>query len=117
MIKIGETIYNILSTDTDVTALVGNKIYPIVADVNTSFPFIVYRKSSYTPSYTKDGISSKSATVEIVIASNTYNLGADIAEKVFKAISAADKKFRLVTNSDDYSEDTFIQYLTFNIEK
>ncbi|WP_019539802.1 DUF3168 domain-containing protein [Proteiniphilum acetatigenes] len=59
MIQIGKTIYNLLSSDTDVTDVVDDKIYPLVADINTTFPFIVYRKNSYNPDYTKDGISRK----------------------------------------------------------
>ena len=117
MIKIGETVYSILSTDAEVTGIVGNKIYPIVADVGTTFPFIVYKKGSYIPTYTKDGISNKRATVEIIIASDKYNISVDLAEKVFNAISAKDRKFRLAINTEDYIEDTFIQTLTYNIEK
>lgn len=117
MIKIGETVYNILSTDIEVTNVVGNKIFPLVADTNTTFPFIIYRKNSYVPEYTKDGISKKSATVEIVIASDKYNIGVDLADKVFKAISAKDRKFRLQNNTEDFIEDTFIQTLIYNIEK
>jgi hypothetical protein len=117
MIKIGETIYNILSNDIDVTEIVGNKIYPLVADVGTTFPFIVYKKSSYVPEYTKDGISKKNAIVEITIASDNYKQGVDIADKVFKAITTADTKFRLENNTEDWLEDTFIQNLIFNIQK
>lgn len=117
MIKIGQTINNILSNDANVTQIVGNKIYPMVADTGTTFPFIVYKKSSYTPIYTKDGISNKSATVEIIIAAEDYETSVNLADIVFIAISAKDRKFRLVSNTEDYIEDTFIQNLIFNIEK
>ena len=117
MIKIGETVYNILSNDEAVTDLVGNKIFPLVADINTTFPFIVYKKTFYTPEYTKDGISKKTSQIEIIIASDKYNISVDLADKVFKAISAKDRKFRLQNNTEDFIEDTFIQNLIYNIEK
>lgn len=101
MIKIGETVYNILSTDTDVTAIVGTKIFPLVADIGTTFPFIVYKKNSYVPEYSKDGITKKSAVVEIIIASDKYIESVELADKVFKAISAKNKNFRLITNTED----------------
>lgn len=101
MIKIGETIYNILSNDIEITTKVGSNIYPLVADVGTTFPFIVYKKNSYVPEYTKDGISKKRSTVEIIVASNDYTESVDLADKVFQAISTSDRKFRLETNTED----------------
>lgn len=116
MIQIGKTIYNLLSSDADVTGIVGDRIYPLIADVSTTFPFIVYRKNNYQPEYTKDGISSKWATIEIVIASDKYNEGVELAEKAFQAISK-NRYFRLENNTEDFIEDTFIQNLIFNIRK
>lgn len=116
MIKIGKEVYNLLSTHTELTDLVGDKIYPLISDVYTTFPFVVFRKDNYTPTYTKDGISSKSARIEIIIASDKYDKGLDVADAVFNAISK-NRKFRLEVNTEDYIEDTFIQNLIFNIEK
>ena len=49
--KIGSEIRDILSS-----ALGDNvkkKIFPLVAPANTTFPFIVYRRSGYTPNSNK----------------------------------------------------------------
>lgn len=116
MIRLGETIYNILSNDESVTDIVGAKIYPMVADVSTTFPFIVYRKASYTPTYTKDGITSKDGVFEIVIASDRYNQSVELADRVNNAFTAY-RNIRLNSNSEDYIENTFIQTLTYNIYK
>lgn len=116
MIKIGKEVYNLLSTHKELTDLVGNKIYPLISDISTTFPFVVFRKDNYTPTYTKDGISSKSARIEIIVASDKYDNSVDVAEEVLNAISK-NRKYRLEVNTEDYIEDTFIQNLIFNIEK
>ena len=43
-LQVGKAIYNLLSNDANVTGRVQNKIYPLIADTGTTFPFIVYRR-------------------------------------------------------------------------
>ena len=50
---IGVAIYNILKNDTDVSALVGTKIYPIQVKEGDSVPYITYQVISNIPSGTK----------------------------------------------------------------
>ena len=45
-LQVGKAIYNILSNDAKVIDGVGHKIYPLIADTGTTFPFIVYRRTS-----------------------------------------------------------------------
>ena len=40
--EIGKAIFNILSNDSDVLALVESRIFPNVAPQTTEFPFIIY---------------------------------------------------------------------------
>lgn len=44
-LQVGKAIYNILSNDAKVIDGVGHKIYPLIADTGTTFPFIVYRRT------------------------------------------------------------------------
>lgn len=53
-LEIGRIIKNILSQDEELSRQVGSKIFPLVADKGTSFPFIVYRRDGLTPSSNKD---------------------------------------------------------------
>ena len=54
---IGVAIYDILKNDTDVSALVGTKIYPIQAKENISAPYITYQEISNIPSPSKGSVS------------------------------------------------------------
>ena len=53
-LQIGKAIYDILSNDSDVVDRVQNKIYPLIADVDTTFPFIVYKRTGIAPADSKD---------------------------------------------------------------
>lgn len=100
-------------------------VYPLVADEGTTFPFVVYRRSGLVPASTKDRYSYKeSASVEIIVASNTYPDSISLAVQVKDKMQKAKGDFNginigevsLINADEDYIENTFIQKLKFNIE-
>lgn len=52
-LKIGKEIYSLLNGNEELTKLVGNKIYPIIVEKETTFPFIVYKKTNLTQNILK----------------------------------------------------------------
>lgn len=121
-LQIGKAIYHILSNDTDVVDRVQNKIYPLIADVDITFPFIIYKRTGITPADSKDRfIYSEDVYVDIVIASDKYNESIEIADLVRTALLKGGydgiKDIDLTDADEDYIEDTFIQNLTFKIKK
>jgi hypothetical protein len=54
---IGKAIYSLLSNDTDVSALVGTRIYSSLAIEDVTYPYIVYEMTSRDFNDTKDGKS------------------------------------------------------------
>ena len=124
-LQVGKAIYNILSNDAKIIDSVEHKIYPLIADTGTTFPFIVYRRTGIEPSDSKDRfIYSENTYVEVVIASDKYNESIEIADLVkddlqgkkgnYSGINIHD--IRMTNADEDYIEDTFIQNLTFNIK-
>ena len=53
-LELGRVVKSILLQDEEISRQVGSKIFPLVADKGTSFPFIVYRRDGLTPSTNKD---------------------------------------------------------------
>ena len=116
-LEIGKAIYKVLEGTT--------KVYPLVADMGASYPFIVYRRSGLSHANTKDRFNYQElATVEVVVAAASYTESIQIAKQVlgrmehtrglYEGISISEIK--LVGAEEDYIEDAFIQKLTFNIE-
>lgn len=118
-LNIGKAIYTILQTSIDID----KKIYPLIADEGTTFPFIIYKRTGLTPESTKDN-TNENVSVEINIASSNYLESIDLAIKVRKALEHKKGTYSDIAIEDividdateDYIEDTFIQTLTFKIE-
>lgn len=116
-LEIGKAIYKVLEGTTEV--------YPLVADKETNYPFIVYRRSGLTHANTKDRFNYQElATVEVAVAGSTYQQALQIAKQVlgrmehtrglYNEISI--NEIKLVGAEEDYIEDAFIQKLTFEVE-
>lgn len=121
-LQVGKVIYNILSNDTGILNKVNNKIYPLIADVDTTFPFIVYRRTKVVPADSKDRfVYNEDIYVEVIIASDKYNEGVEIADLVRDSLQKGNyegiKDIQLSDADEEYKEDTFIQNLTFKIKK
>ena len=76
-LQIGKAIYAILANNKI------QKVYPLVADEGTTFPFIVYRRTGLKPASTKDRYNYKEmASMEIIVASDNYSESIQLAEQV-----------------------------------
>ena len=100
------------------------KVYPLVADEGTTYPFVVYRRSGLTPASTKDRYSYKeSATVEVIVASNSYPDSIALAEQVKAKMEGTRGTYSginigeitLMNADEDFIEDAFLQRMNFNI--
>ena len=123
-LQIGKAIYEMLHSDTAIMAKLQDKIFPLISEHNTTFPFIVYKRTGIVPAYTKDRYTAnESVTIDIIIASDKYNETIEIADLV--RLSLEGKKglysgiqiedVRLLSADEDFIEDTYIQTITFNI--
>ena len=120
-ISIGKVIKTLLVDGLSRTSI-KNKIYPLIADETTTFPFIVYRRSSIIPESDKD-YSNDSAYIQIMIAANNYAESVELAEQV--RTSLVHKKgiiqtipvedISLVDGSEEFIDNTFVQNLIFKI--
>lgn len=63
-ILIGKLIFKQLSSNEDLATLVGaKKIFPLVANNDTTYPFIVYARTSLSVEYCKSGIVENTAEI------------------------------------------------------
>lgn len=86
-LQIGKAIFEILHSNAEIREKLEDRIYPLVADTNAKFPFIAYKRTGIVPTYVKERFSvSDATTVDIVIASTTYNSTVEIADLVRYAL-------------------------------
>ena len=71
---IGKLIYNRLSTDNDILAYVGTKIYPDIVPQNVQYPFVVYTIVNSLPVDFKDGQSNlEEITLQVDVYTQNYD--------------------------------------------
>jgi archaellin len=81
---IGKAIYNILTTNAAVSALVSTRVYPNVNfNSKTQYPYIVFQNTDDDPHDTKSGVSSlNTASILVKCFSNNALAVEELAEKV-----------------------------------
>ncbi|MBF1400188.1 tail completion protein gp17 [Prevotella histicola] len=124
-LELGRVIISILQQDKELRKQVGSKIFPLVADKGTSFPFIVYRRDSLTPSSNKDRlVYDTQVRMSMIIASSDYMQGLDICSKVIDVLLSSQGRtiggleitdLELQDTSEEYREDTFLQLLSITV--
>jgi hypothetical protein len=71
-LNIGKYIYSVLKF-TDV------EVYPLVADNDAKLPFIVYKRVNLESSGSKDGYYEDKVTMEVVVVTDKYYRGIELA--------------------------------------
>lgn len=114
--SVGKEINRLLN-ESNVLGISG-KIFPLVANPNTTFPFMVYRRIGYQPASNKDYIG-EIVTMELNIASEGYQEGVDIADSVATILQGAEteiiEKIELANVTEMYLQNTYIQNLQIRI--
>lgn len=76
---IPKLVYNFLKTNNKLNEYIGGRIFPLVADLGTEFPYVAYSRTYITPIYTKDYYTEDSVGIEIVVAAQDYLESLEIA--------------------------------------
>tara|TARA_R110000822_G_scaffold143489_2_gene281804 strand:- start:76 stop:465 length:390 start_codon:yes stop_codon:yes gene_type:complete len=80
---IGKLIYSRLSTDGDILAYVGSKIYPDIVPQNVQYPFVVYTIVNSLPVDFKDGQSNlEEITLQIDVYTQNYDDTQDLSNLI-----------------------------------
>lgn len=116
-ISTNKYIYNILSNDEIIKGYVSNKIYPLVAEESTTFPFIIFRKNNIQTEYTKDGRTFDIVDFSVTVVANDYITTVDVSERVRELIELYRndyfKQIHLTNVTEDYIDNAYIQELQF----
>jgi len=95
------------------------KVFPLIADEGTTFPFIVYRRSGYSPRNDKDYMGEM-LNVNLILAHTKYAESLRIANElsdVLQTYSDEDiEEIRVMNLSEDWSMDTYIQHIDVLIQ-
>lgn len=114
--EIGKEIKELISQSND---LINGRVFPIVANEGTQFPFVVYRRNGYRPASNKDYLNEV-VNLEVTVLSSKYeesiNIANDIASSLLNRETQDIENIEISNLTEDYSEDTFIQRINLDIE-
>ena len=117
-ISANKHIYQLLITDSGLTEMVGDKIYPLVAEETVSYPFVIFTKENAGGNYTKDFLTYDTVTISVAIAANNYFETVNIAERVRAILENYKDSYFLSVLLDnvteEFIEDAYIQQLQFS---
>ena len=118
----GKYIRKFLVENEELSAIIDTKkIFPLIANADTTFPFIVYSRNNIVPTYTKDYLTDNALTFTIIVVSDEYVQSLELANAVRhslegyrytdEVISIAPIKLQSIT--EETIEDAYIQRMTF----
>ena len=116
-ISVIKHIFRILSSDKTLNEMVGNKIFPIIAENDITFPFILVTRTSITPITFKTGVAVDKVTFQVVIEDVDYFRTVNIAEKVRELLELIHsdyfKRIEFSNCNEDFINDAYRQTLQF----
>lgn len=118
--KVTKEIRAILLSDPAITSIIGDRIFPIVADKNTEGDFIIYQREKYSKKRTKMGVYQQECLVYVNAVSEDYDRSQELAELINESLEGVftdpDMDIKLEDSSEDYEAGKYIQILLFSIE-
>ena len=124
-IKLTKYIRKFLLDNKELMKLVSpTSIFPIVAQANTKYPYIVMQRTGIRASYSKAGITEDNVTLEIIAISNDYSQSIDIAQLIRETIDG--KRYRsdeieiddieVESITEEFVDNAYLQRLVFSMK-
>ena len=122
---IGKYIYKLLSEEEGLSGLVTpKKIFPLIANADTTYPFVVYFRTGLSVQYCKDGLVEDTVEMQIIAVSDNYVESLEVANQIRKTLELRRYKdddiqireCKLTSVYEEYMEDAFIQRMNFTIK-
>lgn len=125
--SVGNIVREILMQDQDVNALVGDKIFPLIAQENVEGDFIIYHRAQYSKQSTKMGVYEDECKLALTVVSDNYDSAIAIAAALDNALFGQHTwtndngdtfkvNISLDDSTEDFDDNKYIEVLIFNIK-
>lgn len=127
-LKAGTYLRTILLQNADFMSVIsGDKIFPIIAPSETTYPIITYTRDNIYPQYTKSapcgGWSNSVQVTYKIYTGNDHDSGENIANELRNALEWVSYKdndikihpIELISATEYFNDDSYCQQLTFNV--
>jgi hypothetical protein len=118
--KITTKVRAALLAKSEITDIVGDRIFPVVAHKDTKGDFIIYQRDEYSKDYTKMGISGQTCRVYVNAISEDYDRSQELAYQINESLEGIhtdlNMDVKLVDSTEDFEDNKYIQVLLFDIK-
>lgn len=112
MIQVSQLLFSLLSSYTELTTVVSNRIYPVLAPENAVFPFVVYGFGE-VPTETKDA-SGYMVNVAVWFEQNKVTEALQMADDLKVLIE--DHDFEFINTNVNFDADNLKIYSEINFK-
>lgn len=119
-ISYSKEVYKTLSESEDLVNIVQDKIFPIVAETDTSYPYLIFKKETVPSTVTKTCIACDNVNYYFTAVAKNYFETCDILEIVRKLFEGRHDEqildMELNSISEDYIDGAYIQTIVFTAQ-
>lgn len=124
ILSISEHIYKVLAASSALTALVGDRIYPLGTKFEVAFPFVIYERDAVDVVYDKASRRTAYVDVSVYAAAETYTESLAIAEIISDELDKKEAEYtgfsvvdaHIASATEDFVENTFVQRINFRFQ-
>lgn len=116
----GSYLRELILSDEDIQNRIGDKMFPLIAPEKTTFPFVIYQRSSTYGEYNKDFLTDYIVNIDVIVFSSKYADVIELAGLINKCIqekwNTTRTKPHLVGSADNFDYDTYYTVLSYEIK-
>ena len=110
-------IREILLADPSIVEVLGDKIFPLIADEGTDGDYVTLQRDGFVQVVTKMGIARRDPYVYVCVVSADSQRSQDIAKLISEAVEGEfadpDMEIRLEDDTEEYEAGKYIQVMKF----
>lgn len=121
---VGNDVRDILLSNPDLMAVVGNDIYPVVAPEGTDGLFILYQRDKYKKTYSKMGLTEEECHLILTIVADDYDAAIAVADMVDQTLTGSHTNsetgcsydISLYDSTEGFEDNKYFEQLVFSIK-
>ena len=125
-LKTGQYMVEVLNDNQELISILGEgKIFPLVANNDTLYPFVIYERVAVSTVYTKEIGHDNTVQINFRVYSDQYDQSLDIANMIRNILERKTINFpdnikindiRLLATYEQFSEDGYVETLAFTTQ-
>ncbi len=100
-------LWDKITDNQDLASVLEKRIFPLVAEEGTEYPYLIMKLESIQPAYSKDGRLYDNLTVSVSVFAKDYKTVVNTQELIRNLLES--NSFRLDSFNEDFNSDAYKQ--------